>query len=173
VPRTSLQDIRSLADPLQQFNWDLVIPRMPGTGDSREFTFKAMTTSIPGMLLEQVPVNLHGMELRYAGRKNYSHALPVTILETSDISTRDMFVSWSELARSWLANTGSPKSIYGTNIILKLYDDTPAERKVITLVGAWPETVDDAALDGQASGIVTYSITFSYDFPVDGVALPG
>ncbi len=173
MPRTSLQDVRSVGDPLQQYNWDLFIPRLPGGGSSKEFTFKAMTTSIPGMLLESVPVPLHGVELRFAGRKNYSHSLPVTILETSDVGTRDLFVAWNELARSWVANTGTPKAIYGTNIILTLYDDAPAERKVITLVGAWPETVDDAALDGGASGIVSYSITFSYDFTIDGISVPG
>ena len=31
MPRTSLQDVRSLPDPLLTYNWDLIIPSMPGT----------------------------------------------------------------------------------------------------------------------------------------------
>ncbi len=170
MARTSLQDIRSVGDPLQQYNWDLIIARMPGTSDPRPFTFKAQTSVIPGMLLESVPVALHGIELRFAGRKNYSHSMPVTILETHDVSTRDMFLKWNELARSWIGNTGTSKNVYGTNIELVLYNDTPEEVKKITLTGAWPENVDDAQLDGQASGIVTYSVTFSYDYPIDAAA---
>ena len=167
MSRTSLQDVRSVGDPLLSFNWDLIIPRFPGVGDSRAFTFKCQTSSIPGMLLEQVPVALHGIELRFAGRKNYSHSFPVTILETHDMDTRNMFMAWSELARSWINNTGTPKSVYGANILLILYDDTPAIVKTIQLQGAWPETVDDAQLDGQSSAIVTYNVTFSFDLPVD------
>ena len=172
MARTSLQDVRSIGDPLQTWNWDLIIPTMPGTSDSRGFTFKCQTASIPGMLLEQVPVMLHGVELRYAGRKNYSHSLPVTILETADMSSRAMFVAWNELARSWLLNTGTTKDVYSTNIQLVLYNDIPAAVRTITLQGAWPENVDDAPLDGQTSGIVTYNITFSFDLPVDSIGGP-
>jgi hypothetical protein len=39
--RTSLQDVRSLVDPLQTYNWDVIISAMPGTADSRTFTYKA------------------------------------------------------------------------------------------------------------------------------------
>lgn len=167
MARTSLADVRSVGDPLLSFNWDLVLPRFPGVSDGRSFTFKCQTAVIPGMLLEQVPVALHGIELRFAGRKNFSHSFPVTILETHDTDTRNMFVAWSELARSWVLNTGSSKDVYAVPAQLLLYDDTPSIRRTITLFGLWPETVDDAQLDGQASAVVTYNVTFSYDHATD------
>lgn len=171
MARTSLADVRSLGDPLLSFNWDLILPRIPGYNDNREFTFKCQTAVIPGVLLEQVPVALHGVELRFIGRKNYSHSFPVTILETHDASTRAMFVAWSELARSWVLNTGTPKDVYAVPGQLVLYDDTPKIVRSITIFGMWPENIDDAALDGQSSGIVTYNITFSYDHVTD--LIPG
>jgi len=165
--RSSLQDVRSVGDPLQQWNWDLIIPSMPGNSSSRAFTFKCMTAVIPGVNLEEVAVALHGVELKFAGRKNYTHTFDVQLLETSDLGSRAMFVNWSELARSWVANTGAPKSIYSTTIQLVLYDDTPSEVRTVQIFGAWPQTVSDATLDGQASGAVTITITFSYDYTVD------
>jgi hypothetical protein len=162
--RTSLQDVRSLSDPLQSYNWDLIIPVMPGTSNSRTFTYKAQSTSIPGFQLEQVPVALHGVELRYAGRANFSHSFQVTLIETRDIGTRDMLRRWSRLARDWTTNTGTYKEIYGTSVELVLYDDIPIEIKRIRLVGCWPETVDDSSLDGTSSAVVTTSVTFSYDY---------
>lgn len=167
MARTSLQDVRSVGDPLLSFNWDLILPRIPGIADTRNFTFKCQTAVIPGMMLEQVPVALHGVELRFAGRKNYSHSLPVTILETADADTRAMFVAWNEFARSWTLNTGAPKDLYSVPAQLVLYDDTPKVVRTITIFGLWPETVDDAQLDGQASAVVTYNVTFSYDHTTD------
>jgi hypothetical protein len=167
MPRTSLQDVRSVGDPLLSFNWDFLIPRFPGVNDSRKFTFKCQTAVLPGMLLEQVPVRLHGVELRYAGAKNFSHSFPLTLLETSDVNSRDMFVRWTELARSWVLNTGSPADIYKTNAQLVIYDDTPKVTRTINIFGLWPENVDDAQLDGQQSAAVTYNITFSYDYHTD------
>lgn len=162
--RTSLQDLRSLPDPLQSYNWDLIIPVMPGTADSRTFTFKAQSSSIPGFLLEQTPVALHGIELRYAGRANYSHSFPVTLIETRDVGTRNMLRRWQKLARNWQTNTGSYKEVYATTIQLILYDDVPNEILSMNLVGCWPETVDDSPLDSTSSSVVTTNVTFSYDF---------
>lgn len=164
MARTSIQDVRSLGDPMQTYNWDVIFTRIPGTADIKPFTYKAMTTSIPGMLLESVPVALHGIELRYAGRANYSHQLPITLLENRDASSRDMLVKWHRSARDWVSNTGSYKDAYGVTVQLLLYDDIPEVIRTINLYGCWPETIDDAAVDGQASGAVQISMTLSYDY---------
>lgn len=167
MSRTSIQDVQSLPDPLFSMNWDLVLPRIPGTADTRPFTFKCQTSSIPGALLESVPVNLHGIELRFAGRKNYTHSFSVTVMETRDMSSRDIFVNWGNIARSWLDNSGSHKSVYAVPGELILYDDTPKEVRKITLFGLWPESISDAQLDGQTSAVVTYDVQFSFDYTVD------
>lgn len=162
--RTSLQDVRSLVDPLQTYNWDVIISAMPGTADSRTFTYKAQSTSIPGFMLEQVPVALHGVEVRYAGRANYSHSFQLTLIETRDMGTRNMLRRWQKLARDWQQNSGSYKNVYSTTIELVLYDDIPSEIATLNLIGCWPETVDDSSVDSTSSGVVTTSVTFSYDY---------
>lgn len=162
MARTSLADARSLPDPLLTYNWDIIVPIMPGTSNTRSFTFKALSTSIPGKMLEQVPVNLGPAELRYAGRENNSHSWACTIHETRDVGTRDMLRRWQSLARNNIANTGTYKAIYAVTADLVLYDDIPSEVRRITMLGLWPETIDDSQLD-RASGAVQVSVTFSYD----------
>jgi hypothetical protein len=165
--RTSLQDLRSVGDPLQQYSWDLIIPNVPGSGDGRALTFKAMSTSIPGEMLEEVAVRIKGLELRYAGTANWSHQWQVTFLETRDIGTRDILQKWRKTARDWVTNSGSYKAIYSRTIQLVLYDDIPQEVRTINMFGAWPQTIDDAAVDGATSGAVTVGCTFSYDLTDD------
>lgn len=162
MSRTSSLDIRSLKDPLLTYNWDLIIPVMPGTPDSRQFTYKAMSATIPGRMLEQVAVNLAAVEVRYAGRENNSHSWAVTLHETRDVGTRDALLRWQAIARNNRANTGSYKSVYAATAQLVLYDDIPSEVRRIVMYGVWPETVDDSSLD-RASGAVSTSVTLSYD----------
>jgi hypothetical protein len=162
MPRTSLQDVRALPDPLLTYQWDVIIPTMPGTPNSRSLTFKALSAVIPGSMIEQVPVNLGAVEVRYAGRENNSHAFPMTIHETRDVGTRDMLLRWKKTARDNQNNTGNYKSVYSTSVELALYDDTNAVTRRIRLIGAWIETLDDAPLD-RNSAAVSISCTLSYD----------
>lgn len=165
--RTSLQDIRSVGDPLQSWNWDFLLPNMPGTSDSRPFTIKCQTATIPGFQFEKVQVPLHGIELEYAGRLIYTHTFSVTVMETADANTRGMFVRWKELMRSWIANTGSMSDVYKTNGQLILYNDIPSVVRTVNIFGVWPETVDDFGLDGSQSSLVSYNVSFSYDYTID------
>jgi hypothetical protein len=135
---------------------------MPGTANSRSFTFKATSASIPGSMLESVPVNLAGVELRYAGRENNSHSFPITLHETRDAGSLAMVRRWQKIARNNNLNTGTYKDIYSTTVELTLYDDANIAIKTIKLIGAWVETIDDSSLD-RASGAVSISVTLSYD----------
>jgi hypothetical protein len=169
--RTSLQQVQSLLDPLQSYNWDIIIPNMPGTPDSRTFTYKAQSTSIPGFMMDSVPVALHGVELRFAGRANYSHSLQVTLLETRDVGTREMLKAWQRIARDWISNSGSYKSVYSVPVELVLYDDIPQEVRSIQLIGCWPETIDDVQVDNSQSSAVMTQVTFSYDYTYESSLL--
>lgn len=162
MPKTSLQDARSLPDPLFTYQWDVFFPSLPGSGDSRSLTYKATSASIPGSLIENVPVNLAGVELRYAGRENYSHAFALTLHETRDTGSLEMMRRWQKVARDNNTNTGTYKNIYSTSVELSLYDDTNTEVRRITLKGCWVETIDDVQLD-RASGAVAITCTLSYD----------
>ena len=56
MPKTSLTDIRGLVDPLFGYAFDLIIPNVPGGGNARDLSIKVMTTSIPGVSLDDVTV---------------------------------------------------------------------------------------------------------------------
>ena len=162
--RTSLSDVSSVGDPLQQWNWDLLIPNMPGSSNSRPFTIKCQTASIPGFEIEKVDVPLHGVQIQYAGRAVYSHTFEVTVMETSDASTRSMLVAWKNQIRDIVNNVGNSKNSYGTNLQLVLYNDVPAVVRTINIYGAWISAVGDSTLDGAQSALVSYSVTFTYDY---------
>lgn len=168
MARSSYAENRSLPDPLFSYNFDLVIPNVPGGGDGRMLKLKCMSTSIPGVSLDDVEVTLHGATSMYAGREIYTHTLQATFLETRDLSTRDALNGWIAFARSARTNTGTYKVQYATDADLLLYDDTGSNViRTIRMEGFYCKAMDDAAVDGSSSTAVTIGATFSYDLHYD------
>lgn len=166
MARTHLQEMLSVADVLQTWNWDLTIPSIPGLADPREITYKCTSTSIPSSKVEQVALEAHGVKLNYAGRRTWDGSWTATFFETRLGTTRDAFINWMELMRSWQKNSGTYKSIYGVTAEIELYDDLPKIVRRIRLYGLFPTDVGEATLD-QTSGIIQYNTTFSYDWTED------
>lgn len=166
MARSSLQDVQSIQDPAQSWNFDLFLPNIPGSTDTRDLTFKCMTVDLPGSTVEKVETALHGVNLVYAGRKTYSHSLTATFLEAADYSTREKMRRWHEM-RSWTANTGMLASAYKVSAQVALYNDLPQIVKVCNVAGLWLETFAEVPLDGGASNLVTLQCTFSYDLWTD------
>jgi hypothetical protein len=156
-------EISSVLDPLQSWNFSLLFPVIPGSSDTRDITYKVMSSSIPGTGIEQVSVESHGIKLNYAGRRTWTGNWACTIFETRVNSTRTRLINWMELARSWRNNSGSYKSQYGVTAELQLHDDIPNIARSVRIYGVWPQNVDDVNLDQQAA-VINYNVQFSYDF---------
>lgn len=168
MARSGVNDVLSLQDPATSWNFDLFLPTIPGSSDTRDLTFKCMTTDLPGSTIEAVDASLHGINIPYAGRKTYTHTLNATFMETADYSTREKFRRWHEM-RSWTANTGMLYAAYAVSGQIVVYNDLPAVTKTVNLRGLWPETINEVPLDGAASNLVTLQIGFRYAFWEDSV----
>jgi hypothetical protein len=160
MTRSSLQDVQSVADPAQAWNFDLFLPAIPGSASTAALTYKCMSSGLPGFSIDRVAVNLHGVELVYAGRKVYEHTFNSTFMEASDWSTRMAFYNWSESARSWINNSGTFASSYKVNGQLVVYNDLPAVSDTITVIG-------EVELNGAESNLVTLQITWAFDYIMD------
>lgn len=163
MSRTHLQEVLSTQDPLQTWNWDIIFSALPGSPDARALTYKAVSTQIPNSALEQVPLEAHGVKLNFAGKRIWSQQWECTFFESRDASTRDRFVRWHEMARSWQNNSGSYKSEYAITASLQLYDDRPLVVRNLEMIGLFPLEVTTTTLD-QTSSVIQYSVNFSYDW---------
>lgn len=167
MARPSYSDVRSLPDPLLSYNFALVIPNIPGGGDTKRLTLKCQSTSIPGTSVEDVTVSLHGIDLKFAGRQMWTHTLSATYIETRDMGTRFAVKQWIEFARNSRNNSGNFKSDYATIADLILYDDVGNEIRTIRMEGFFPQNLDDAAVDGTNSAAVTVTVSWVYDSAFD------
>lgn len=170
MARPSLQNIMSVKDPLLSWNWEITIPIIPGVSDTREFTLRAMSSSIPGTTIEQLSWEAHGKKRHFAGRRMWDETWECTLIETRDMGTRDMLNSWLKKTRTWGedgdGSVGGYASEYAVPVELTLYDDKDIGVRGLQIVNAFPTAVGQVTLD-QSSGIVSYSLTLSLDLVKD------
>lgn len=162
--RHKYSDLSRIKDPLMVYNFNLLIANVPGGGDGEQLMLRCQSTSIPGMQIDQVPVDLRGMTLRYAGRHMYGGTLPATYIEARDLKTRSALLRWMYFARDFRNATGNYKADYATNIDVELFDDR--EQTVIRTIrcfGAFPTEVQEVNLESAGQNAVV-SVTFSYDW---------
>lgn len=162
MARSSINDIQSLADPAQSWNFDLFLPSIPGSDDTRDLTFKCMTLDIPGTAFDPVDVALHGVTIPFPGRKIYTHQLTLNFLETNDWGTREKFRRWMESIRSWRNNSGSLSSAYKVSAQIVVYNDIPEVVRTVNITGFYPETMGEVAMDGGSSNVVQLQVTAKY-----------
>lgn len=168
MARSSYADMSGLPDPVLSYNFDLLIPNLPGGGNSKALTIKCQSTSLPGMSLEDVTVAAHGIELKYAGRPIYTHTLSATFWETRDMTTRDALMANMLLARNAKANTGDYKVNYSTLGFILLYDDTGSNViRTTQLEGFYTQDLQEVALDGATSTALQMQATFFFDLFTD------
>ena len=164
MARSSLQNVLSLPDAAQSWNFDMFFPMIPGASDTMALSYKCQTSALPGFSLDKVPVDLHGVSKQEAGRATYTHTLAANFLEVVDFSTRDVFRNWREMIRSWKNNSGSASQDYKVNTQIVVYDNAAAPVRTIICYGTWPEVVNDTPLDGSQSTALILDIQFSFDY---------
>ena len=162
MARTSLQNVLSLGDPAQSWNFDFFLPIIPGSSDTRDLTYRCMTSDLPGSQLEALDVALHGVQVPYAGRRMFTQTMSVTFLETVDWETSRKFVRWHEIARSWRMNSGSGSAVYWATGQMVLYNDSAEVARTIQINNIFPENVQEAQLDGSSSQAIQLSLTLRY-----------
>lgn len=160
--RPSINEYKSVGDPLISADFLLLIPSIPGSPDPRRLMYKVISTSLPGSQIEQVVHEIGARKFHFAGRRMYSGTWTAQLVETSDGSTRSDLLNWMSIARPYATGNGTYKNQYAVDAELRVYD--AANRLAISCVisGMFPLSVDDANLE-QSSSILQYSVQFSFD----------
>lgn len=164
--RTSFSDVQSLQTYAQSWNFDLIFKTLPSavSTEIKELKYRCKTSALPGMTIDDVLIELHGVSVNRPGRKTFSHHFTATFVDSMSLSCYHGFMQWSNLIHSWENNSRAASSVAMVEASIIVYgDDATTIAREIQLSNVWPQDVPELSFDGAASNAIEPSITFSFD----------
>ena len=191
MAKVNLIEMHAMTDPALSFEFELVIPRIPGQGgdlvtgatirnndveaaiqeqygknlnSASILRIFAQTVDLPDKQIEPVTVQLTGGELVYAGLNKFTHEMAVNFPERRDYVVYKAINHWVEYCRAHRTQHGHYKKDYSVTARLFVFDQISKEVARFVLYGFWPNNVPSIAYDASASNAIEHSITFKCDF---------
>lgn len=152
MPRSKLEDQARLTDPYLTYNWDLIVPNMPGVAgyDVRDFKARITTTTLPGREIETLAQELKGgVERQMAGKARYGQQLPFETYVTRDMKGRDELAQWNRFTRDD-DGLGAYYNEYVRRCELHLFDEKDVIIRRIALIDCWLPRYEDIQLGSQS-----------------------
>ena len=161
----SIEEIRNLSEPLKGYQFKITIANPPGVGASvQELQFRCTSAAIPGKTIEESLVNLHGYNVKHAGRSIPVGVWTATFIEGTLAQIIQRIRSWQEICHNQSSGVQGRSSEYKRNIIMELLNNDQSVSQTHRIVGAWPQDVPDVLMDSASSEPTRYDVTFAYDY---------
>lgn len=159
----TVNDVRGLGNPLRTYNFELLLPSLPGGGSSDILRLHIVTTVMPGFGSESAERAHHGHVIKHAGRATFPRTFSAEYFESADLKVHSILRKWH--AYQWEPETGRQRDEdeYKTTGFLQLLGNDRKMTKQFEIRGMYIEDVADVNLDGSSSEIVRIPVTFSYD----------
>ena len=191
MAKVNLIEMHAMTDPALSFEFELVIPRIPGQGgdlitgatirnndveaaiqeqygknlnSASILRIFAQTVDLPDKQIEPVTVQLTGGELVYAGMTKFTHEMAVNFPERRDYVVYKAINHWVEYCRAHRTQHGHYKSEYAVDCILRVFDQKSYTVDQFKLYSVWPSNVPSISYDSTTSNHIMINVTFQVDW---------
>jgi hypothetical protein len=172
--------MKQLPDIQRNWLWELVIPGISDVSESissegdgvNSLIIRCRTAVIPSRGNEPIESNFMGMKQFFPGKPAFGNTFAVTFEETENqIITKSLY-EWQQKIFDIVpgsptagASQGPTKRSVTKDVYLLMYryNGKVLERK-IRFYNAFPQNVDDVAMDFGGNESVKFSCTFQFDF---------
>jgi len=164
MPRMDVNNLMAnLTSPQRVYLWEMVIPNPPGGGDVEALTVRCQSTVLPSSSHEEIHIDYKGTGgFNVPGRLRFPQTIDFTFVEGEDHKIFDCIYNWRNLITDY--GTGIGTTDGKTDIYLTLLSTDGKENLKIKLVGAYPESHNEPALDYGTSDRLMLTVTFRYDY---------
>jgi hypothetical protein len=167
MPGVLIEDVTGLVDPLKTYQFLMNISPIQGVKNfigNDVLSLRCTATSLPGSTIAQIPVDLGGFTVQYAGRRQFAHNWSTVIIEGQDMGVMLQLASWMKLIYNQFTGIGSFKADHSAQAVVEMYNDPNEVIGKRTLYGCFPIGDPGAALSMAGGGAaITLPITWSFD----------
>ena len=165
--RPSINDLSSLGHHASKYHWGIQFVSLPAAVSgftSADLNTRCISATAPSRTQQKADIALRGHKVYQHAIMDYSGSITLNMHETEDRKTLTFFENWMNL--QWMPDTGVqiPKSTNQAVFLLTLLNSMDSPVKYYTIFGAFPTGLDGVTYDSTDNSVVTYSVTFSYDW---------
>jgi len=173
----------NLTNPARDYEWEVTFPTMLGGGDKKAMSIRCRSAVIPGRGFGEILIPFRGTPgISIPGKATVPHAWTAMFMEGTDKKTFTAINAWMERIRQIRSGIGTSDLLIKSDFIMKMLDRAGNAWLSLKMVGAYPRNIDDTPIAQDAEGVVTYSVTWAYDYWEEasssisvnvGVSIPG
>jgi len=172
MPGVAVTSIEGLVDPFKQYQFMMFIGPIRGVTNfmgTDVMSLRCTATSLPGSTIPQVPVELAGFRLMYAGMRTFSHSWTTTLIEGQNQQVMLQLASWMKWCYNQRTGVSRFKADYQARGMVLTFDDPNTVTGQRNLYNIWPQGDPDKALSFASNNRQDISITWSFDYWDDDV----
>ena len=128
--------------------------------------FAVVSTSTPNWTTQTIGIDWMNSNFNIGGRTPTASTWTVTVRSDVDGSVIKALKAWRDLVFNPETGGGTIPSQYKRDILIELLNHQGGTTLSYKLVGAFPTSLGSASLGYTNNAIVTYTVTFSYDYPL-------
>lgn len=142
-------------------------------GAGRKATFLCKAAQLPGLTIENIPVQYRGRAVNFAGEKVFA-PWSVSIYNDADFQIRNMLEIWSNIIQNNSATFGVvDPSAYQVRLTVEQLDRGDGDAlKIYQFIDAYPTEIGPIGLDFDSPAIEIFDVTFTYNYWVSETSAP-
>ena len=156
----------NLTLPQRNYLFDVLIPTPVGGGDFNTLQVRARSSQVPARSNEVINIPYKQTAgLFIAGKDHLEHTWQCTFMEGEDQLIWQAMSGWQQVIVDTQA--GINNGDYQTDVYLTLTGTDGSNTMSLKLKNAWVSNLGAVTLNYEQNGIVTYDVTFSFDYFID------
>ena len=134
-----------------------------------KFRFTCRGASLPAATIQAIDIGYFGRKIKVQGDRTFAD-WQVTVMNDEDFLVRSMFEKWSNALNRMESNIRDPnfamdENSYKVDMDVIQYGKAGDVLRQYTIIGAFPTTVSEIALDWDTTNQVeTFTVSFAYDY---------
>lgn len=161
---TELGRVAALPDVVLMDHFDLIIPNVPGGGDSEGLTIQNMSAVLPGRANAAIPIELHRHRIHQPGKRTYGHSFQAQFVDTAERKVINALSAWQDRITDRVTGLPRPKADSMTTAVARIYNADNSAYEERTMYGFFVTNVPDIALNGSSNSPAIFAVTFNYDY---------
>ena len=169
MAKLSLEEVRSIGNPQNTYNWNLKITQPPALVPiATDLNVRCTTSELPVVASENPGITIRSHEVKFNGVQKLAGTLTLNFFEDDLATIRTFIRDWRVAQRDPLTGKQAKKDDIEAVFTLETLDNDDNANWTIDLIGCMYNNSNFGGLEsGSSAGMMQPTLTIDYDYPIE------